>query len=332
MENIKAAIKGVGAWVPDHVLTNHDLEQMVETNDEWIQTRTGVQERRILREEGKGTSYMAVKAVNELLEKTNTKPEEIDCLICSTVTPDMLFPATANIITDETGMYNAFSFDIEAACSGFLYSLSIGAKYIESGFSKKTVIVGADKMSSIIDYEDRATCIIFGDAGTAVLLEPEQTGNGFLDAIYETDGSGRKHLHMKAGGSINPTSHETVNRREHFVYQEGRQVFKFAVPKMAETARQLMNRNDLNPEDISYFVPHQANKRIIDAAGQQLGLDPEKVMVNIQRYGNTTNATIPLCLYEWEDNLNKGDNVILSAFGGGFTWGSVYLKWAYDKQ
>lgn len=332
MENNKAAITGVGAWVPDNILTNQDLEQMVDTNDEWIQSRTGIQERRILKDEGKGTSYMAINAVNELLEKTNTQPEEVDCLICSTVTPDMLFPATANIITDEAGLHNAFSFDIEAACSGFLYSLSVGAKYIESGFSRKTIIVGADTMSSIIDYEDRATCIIFGDAATAVMLEPDTSGNGFIDAIYETDGAGRKHLHMKAGGSIKPPSHESVDRREHFVYQEGRQVFKFAVPKMAETSKQVMDRNDLDTKDISYFVPHQANKRIIDATGQQLGLDPEQVMVNIQRYGNTTNATIPLCLYEWEDKLHTGDNIILSAFGGGFTWGSIYLKWAYDTN
>lgn len=331
MENTKAAITGVGAWVPDDVLTNHDLEQMVDTNDEWIQTRTGIQERRILREEGKGTSYMATKAVNELLEKTNTSPDEVDCLICSTVTPDMLFPATANIITDEVGLNNAFSFDIEAACSGLLYTLSIGAKYIETGFSKKLIIVGADTMSSIIDYEDRATCIIFGDAATALMLEPNEEGNGFMDAIYETDGSGRKHLHMKAGGSIKPPSHESVDQRQHFVYQEGKQVFKFAVPKMADSSKRVMERNGLNADDISYFVPHQANKRIIDAAGQQIGLDPEKVMVNIERYGNTTNATIPLCLYEWESKLSKGDNLILSSFGGGFTWGAVYLKWAYNS-
>lgn len=330
MVKTTAAITGVGAWLPEHKLTNTDLEQMVDTNDEWIQTRTGVQERRILKEEGLGTSYMAEGAVNDLLNKTNTNPEEIDCVICSTVTPDMLFPATANIISDKTGMVNAFGFDVEAACSGLLYSLSIGAKYIESGFSRKTVIVGADKMSSIVDYEDRATCILFGDAATAMLLEPDEQGYGFIDAVYHSDGSGRKHLHMKAGGSINPPTCDTVQRREHYVYQEGRQVFKEAVPKMAEVSKQVMERNQLNPENVKYFVPHQANRRIIDAAGQQIGLDPDKVMVNIQRYGNTTSATIPLCLWEWEQELEPGDNLILSAFGGGFTWGAVYLKWAYQ--
>lgn len=331
MTKTRAAITGVGGYVPDHVLTNHDLEKMVETNDEWIQARTGIQERRILKEEGLGTSYMGIKAVQELLEKTNTDPKEIDCLICSTVTPDMLFPATANIISDETELVNAFSFDIEAACSGFLYSLSVGAKYIESGFSKKTIIVGADKMSSIIDYEDRATCIIFGDGASAVLLEPNDEGQGFMDAIYRTDGAGRKHLHMKAGGSVKPPTCETVKNREHFVYQEGKQVFKEAVPKMAEVSRQVMEKNNLKPDDISYFVPHQANKRIIDGAGKQLGLDPEKIMINIQRYGNTTDATIPLCLWEWEKKLKPNDNLILSSFGGGFTWGAVYLKWAYNS-
>lgn len=329
MENKTAAITGVGAWLPENKLTNADLEQMVETNDEWIQTRTGVQERRILKEKELGTSYMAEKAVKDLLRKTNTDPEEVDCLICSTVTPDMLFPATANIITDKTGLVNAFGFDVEAACSGLLYTLSIGAKYIESGFSKKTIIVGADKMSSIVDYEDRATCILFGDAGTAMLLEPSEEGYGFKDAVYRSDGSGRKHLHMKAGGSIKPPSCESVRNREHYVYQEGKQVFKEAVPKMAEVSTQVMERNGLTASNIQYFVPHQANKRIIDAAGQQIGLSEDKVMMNIQRYGNTTSATIPLCLWEWENELRAGDNLILSAFGGGFTWGAVYLQWAY---
>jgi 3-oxoacyl-[acyl-carrier-protein] synthase-3 len=329
MENKTAAITGVGAWLPENKLTNADLEQMVETNDEWIQTRTGVQERRILKEKELGTSYMAEKAVKDLLRKTNTDPEEVDCLICSTVTPDMLFPATANIITDKTGLVNAFGFDVEAACSGLLYTLSIGAKYIESGFSKKTIIVGADKMSSIVDYEDRATCILFGDAGTAMLLEPSEEGYGFKDAVYRSDGSGRKHLHMKAGGSIKPPSCESVRNREHYVYQEGKQVFKEAVPKMAEVSTQVMERNGLTASNIQYFVPHQANKRIIDAAGQQIGLSEDKVMMNIQRYGNTTSATIPLCLWEWENELKAGDNLILSAFGGGFTWGAVYLQWAY---
>ncbi len=332
MQKTTAAITGVGAWLPEEKLTNADLEQMVDTNDEWIQTRTGIQERRILKTEGLGTSYMAERAIQDLLKKTGTNPEEVDCIICATVTPDMLFPATANILSDKTGLVNAFGFDVEAACSGLLYSLSIGAKYIESGFSKKTIIVGADKMSSIIDYEDRATCIIFGDAATAMLLEPNDAGNGFIDAIYQSDGAGRKHLHMKAGGSAKPPTCETVKNHEHFVYQEGRQVFKEAVPKMAQVSRQVMDRNGLSTNDVAYFVPHQANKRIIDAAGHQLGFDPSQVMINIQRYGNTTSATIPLCLWEWERQLKPGDNLILSAFGGGFTWGAVYLKWAYQAS
>ena len=332
MQKTTAAITGVGAWLPEEKLTNADLEQMVDTNDEWIQTRTGIQERRILKTEGLGTSYMAERAIQDLLKKTGTNPEEVDCIICATVTPDMLFPATANILSDKTGLVNAFGFDVEAACSGLLYSLSIGAKYIESGFSKKTIIVGADKMSSIIDYEDRATCIIFGDAATAMLLEPNDAGNGFIDAFYQSDGAGRKHLHMKAGGSAKPPTCETVKNHEHFVYQEGRQVFKEAVPKMAQVSRQVMDRNGLSTNDVAYFVPHQANKRIIDAAGHQLGFDPSQVMINIQRYGNTTSATIPLCLWEWERQLKPGDNLILSAFGGGFTWGAVYLKWAYQAS
>lgn len=332
MQKLTAAITGVGAWLPEEKLTNADLEEMVDTDDNWIQTRTGIVERRILKTEGLGTSFMAEKAIQDLLEKTNTNPEEIDCIICATVTPDMLFPATATILSDKAGLVNAFGFDVEAACSGLLYSLSIGAKYIESGFSKKTIIVGADKMSSIIDYEDRATCIIFGDAATAMLMEPNEAGNGFVDAIYRSDGAGRKHLHMKAGGSVKPPNSDTVKNHEHFVYQEGRQVFKEAVPKMAEVSRALMDRNDLANADIQYFVPHQANKRIIDAASHQLGLKPSQVMVNIERYGNTTSATIPLCLWEWENHLKPGDNLILSAFGGGFTWGAVYLKWGYSTQ
>ncbi len=331
MEKTTAAITGIGAWLPEEKLTNADLEQMVDTNDEWITTRTGIQERRILKDEHLGTSYMAEGAIRDLLQKTNTDPEDVDCIICATVTPDMPFPATANILSDKAGLVNAFGFDVEAACSGLLYSLSIGAKYIESGFSQKTIIVGADKMSSIIDYEDRATCIIFGDAATALLMEPDEYGNGFMDAIYKSDGSGTKHLHMKAGGSQKPPTCETVKNHEHFVYQEGKQVFKEAVPKMADVSQQLMDRNELTQESIKYFVPHQANKRIIDAAGEQLGLNPDQVMINIQRYGNTTSATIPLCLWEWEDNLMPGDNLILSAFGGGFTWGAVYLRWAYNN-
>ena len=330
--NNKAVITGVGAYVPEDKLTNHDLEQMVETDDEWIKARTGIQERRILKKEGEGVSYMANKAVKELLEKTNTDPEEIDLLICATVTPDLIFPATANIITDETGMKNAYGFDIEAACSGFVYSLTTAAMHIQTGFCKKVVVVGADKMSSIVDYEDRATCIIFGDGAGAVLMEadPEQK-YGFIDAILESDGSGRKFLHQKAGGSVKPPSHETVDNREHYIYQEGKNVFKFAVSNMAKVSRQLMERNSLKTDDIAYLVPHQANKRIIDATASQLGIPPEKVTINIEKYGNTTNGTIPLCLYEWEKQLKKGDNLILATFGGGFTWGGVYLKWGYDS-
>lgn len=330
MGKTHAAITGVGAYVPEYVLTNQELEQMVETNDEWIQARTGIQERRILKGEGIGTSYMGERAINELLEKTNTRPEEVDCLICSTVTPDMMFPATANVLSDKTGLVNAFGFDVEAACSGFLYSLSIAAKYVESGFAKKVILVGADTMSSIIDYTDRATCIIFGDAASAVMLEPTEEETGFMDAIYESDGEGRAYLHMKAGGSIKPASCETVKNHEHYVYQEGKTVFKLAVSKMTEASNNIMKRNELNPEDVAYLVPHQANKRIIDATGSKMGLSEDQVMINIQRYGNTTNATIPLCLWEWEDQLSKGDNLILSSFGGGFTWGAVYLKWAYN--
>jgi len=330
MGKTHAAITGIGAYVPDYVLTNQQLEQIVETNDEWIQARTGIQERRILKGEGIGTSYMGERAINELLKKTNTRPEEVDCLICSTVTPDMMFPATANVLSDKTGLVNAFGFDVEAACSGFLYSLSIAAKYVESGFSKKVILVGADTMSSIIDYTDRATCIIFGDAASAVMLEPTEEETGFMDAIYESDGAGRAYLHMKAGGSAKPPSNETVKNHEHYVYQEGKTVFKLAVSKMSEASNNIMKRNKLNPEDVAYLVPHQANKRIIDATGVKMGLSQDKVMINIQRYGNTTNATIPLCLWEWENQLHKGDNLILSSFGGGFTWGAVYLKWAYN--
>ncbi len=330
MGKTHAAITGIGAYVPDYVLTNQELEQIVDTNDEWIQARTGIQERRILKGEGIGTSYMGERAINELLKKTDTRPEEVDCIICSTVTPDMMFPATANVLSDKTGLVNAFGFDVEAACSGFLYSLSIAAKYIESGFAKKVILVGADTMSSIIDYTDRATCIIFGDAASAVMLEPTEEETGFMDAIYESDGAGRAYLHMKAGGSTRPPSNETVKNHEHYVYQEGKTVFKLAVSKMSEASNNVMKRNELNPEDIAYLVPHQANRRIIDATGVKMGLSEDKVMINIQRYGNTTNATIPLCLWEWENQLHKGDNLILSSFGGGFTWGAVYLKWAYN--
>jgi 3-oxoacyl-[acyl-carrier-protein] synthase III len=328
-----AVVKGIGAYVPDDRLTNQELEKMVDTNDEWIRSRTGISERRILKKPETGTSYMAVRAVNDLLKKTNTDPEEIDFLICATVTPDMVFPATANIITDETGMKNAFGYDLQAACSGFVYALNTASLHIRSGFCKKVVVVGADKMSSIVDYTDRSTCILFGDAAGAVLLEAsEDTEYGIKDAILGSDGSGRIYLHQKAGGSIKPASHETVDNREHYVYQEGKSVFKVAVSKMASVSRQLMERNNLDNNSVSWLVPHQANKRILDATASFLGLPPEKVMINIERFGNTTNATIPLCLYEWEKKLKKGDNLILATFGGGFTWGSLYIKWAYNTD
>ena len=330
MSNIKAAITGIHAYSPDYILTNDELATMVDTSDEWITTRTGIKERHILKGEGLGTSDMAVEAVNGLLKKTNTSPEEIDLVICATVTPDMVYPATANIISDKVGIKNAFSFDVNAACSGFIYALVTASKYVESGGYKKVIVVGGDKMSSIVDYTDRTTCIIFGDAAGAVMLEPSEEGLGIQDSILKVDGSGRVHLHQKAGGSVRPASMETVANREHFVYQEGQAVFKFAVTKMADVSVEIMEKNNLKSEDIAWLVPHQANLRIIEATARRMGLEKEKVMINIQKYGNTTNGTIPMCLYEWEDQLKKGDNLILSAFGGGFTWGSIYLKWAYD--
>ncbi|MBK9388822.1 MAG: ketoacyl-ACP synthase III [Bacteroidetes bacterium] len=332
MKKLRAAITGINAWVPEYRLTNQELSKMVDTSDEWIMQRVGIKERRILKGEGLGTSDMGEKAVEGLLKKTNTKPEEIDLLICATVTPDMSFPATANIICDKAGIKNAFSFDIGAACSGFLFALQTGAQYIESGRYKKVIVVGADKMSSITDYTDRTTCPLFGDAAGAVLLEPTTEEVGVMDHILKTDGSGRKFLHLKAGGSVKPSSHETIDAKEHFIYQEGQSVFKFAVSNMADVAAEIMEKNNLKSEDISWLVPHQANLRIIDATGRRMGLPPEKVMVNIQNYGNTTAATIPLCIWEYENRLKKGDVLILAAFGGGFTWGSIYLKWAYDPK
>ena len=326
---ITAAITAVGGFVPEDRLTNADLEKMVDTNDEWIRSRTGVEERRILKGEGKATSDLVVPAVKQLCEKRGISPEEIDCLIVGTVTPDMVFPATANIACDKLGAINAWSFDISAACSGFLYPLTLGASLIECGRYKKVVVCGADKMSSIIDYSDRATCIIFGDGAGAVLLEPNEDGYGVLDSILRSDGSGSKYLHMKAGGSKRPASIETVMAKEHYVYQEGQPVFKFAVKGMADVSAELMERNNLTSDDIAWLVPHQANKRIIDATANRMGLSPEKVMLNIQRYGNTTAGTLPLCLWDWEKQLKKGDNLVLSAFGGGFTWGATLVKWAY---
>lgn len=305
---------------------------MVDTNDEWIVSRTGIKERRILKGEGLGTSDIAAPAVKELLRKRGISAEEIDLLICATTTPDMLFPATANIICDKVGAKNAFGYDVSAACSGFLFSLATAAKFVESGRYKKVVVVGADKMSSILNFKDRATCIIFGDGGGAVLLEPNTEGYGIQDEILASDGSGRAYLHQKAGGSVMPPTHETVDKELHYVYQEGQTVFKFAVKGMADVAAAIMERNNLKADDIAWLVPHQANKRIIDATAGRMGLSEEKVMINIQRYGNTTNGTLPLCLWEWEPKLHKGDNIILAAFGGGFTWGAIYLKWAYDSK
>ncbi|MBC5774969.1 ketoacyl-ACP synthase III [Pontibacter sp. KCTC 32443] len=332
MSKITAAITGVAGYVPDYVLTNKELETMVETNDEWITSRTGIKERRILKGEGKGTSHIAVPAVLDLLKKTNTKPEEIELLICATTTPDMVFPATANLITAEVGAINAFGYDLQAACSGFLFALVTASKFIESGQYKKVIVVGADKMSSIIDYNDRATCIIFGDGGGAVMLEPNTEGYGILDSVLKSDGTGAQFLHMKAGGSRKPATVDTVLAREHFAYQEGQQVFKFAVKGMADVSAEVMERNHLTGEDVAWLVPHQANKRIIEATANRMGLSNEKVMLNIQKYGNTTSGTIPLCLWEYESQLKKGDNLVLAAFGGGFTWGAIYLKWAYDPK
>jgi len=329
MSKIHAAITAVQGYVPDYVLSNKELETIVDTTDEWITSRTGIKERRILKGEGLGTSDMAVHAVNGLLEKRGIKAEEIDLIIFCTTTPDLPFPATANILADKIGAKNAWGFDLQAACSGFIYGISTASQFIESGKHQKVLVVGGDKMSSIIDYTDRTTCIIFGDGCGAVLLEPNDEGNGIIDSVLKTDGSGRQFLHQKAGGSVKPASHETIEQREHFVYQEGKAVFKFAVTNMADVAAEIMERNQLSAEDVTWLVPHQANKRIIDATASRMGIGAEKVMINIERYGNTTNGTIPLCLWEWEDKLKKGDNIILAAFGGGFTWGSVYIKWAY---
>ncbi len=330
-QKITAAITSVGGYVPEDKLTNFDLEKMVDTNDEWIRTRTGIEERRILKGEGKGTSDMVVPAVREICEKRGISPEEIDCLIVATVTPDMVFPATANIACDKLGAKNAFGFDVSAACSGFLYSLTLGASFIESGRYKKVVVCGADKMSAIVDYTDRATCIIFGDGAGAVLLEPNTEGLGIKDSILKSDGSGGQFLHMKAGGSVRPSTAETVANKEHYIFQEGQAVFKFAVKGMADISAELLERNNLTGDDIAWLVPHQANLRIIDATANRMGLTKEKVMINIQRYGNTTAGTIPLCLWEWENRLHKGDKIVLAAFGGGFTWGATLLEWAYDK-
>ncbi|MHC8948036.1 beta-ketoacyl-ACP synthase III [Sphingobacterium hungaricum] len=329
MSKIHAAITAVNGYVPDYILTNKELESMVDTNDEWIVSRTGIKERRILKGEGKATSDLAVPAVQGLLKKRGISAEEIELIVFCTSTPDMLFPATANILADKIGAVNAWGFDLQAACSGFLFGLNTAAQFIESGKHKKVLVVGADKMSAVVNYKDRNTCILFGDGCGCVLLEPNEEGLGLQDALLKTDGSGGQFLNIKGGGSLNPASYATVDAGLHYAYQEGRTVFKFAVTNMANVAAEVMERNNLTSEDVDWLVPHQANKRIIDATAERAGLPEEKVMVNIQKYGNTTSATIPMCLWEWESKLKKGDNLILAAFGGGFTWGSIYLKWAY---
>ena len=330
MKKLRAAITAVHGYVPDYVLTNEELATMVDTNDEWIRTRTGVSERRILKGEDQGSSVMGAEAVKGLCEKRGISTDEIDMILCATATPDMLFPATANIIADKVGARNAFGYDVLAACSGFLYALVTASKYVESGSHKKVVVVGADKMSSIVDYTDRATCILFGDGAGAVLLEPTENDTGIIDSVLKSDGVGRHHLYQKAGGSAFPANQETVAAKEHFIHQDGKTVFKFAVKNMADVSFEVMERNNLSGDDIDWLVPHQANKRIIDATASRMNLDPKKVMLNIQRYGNTTTATIPLCLWEWETKLKKDSKLMLAAFGGGFTWGAVYLKWAYN--
>jgi len=329
MSKIHAAITAVHGYAPEYVLTNQELETMVDTNDEWITSRTGIKERRILKGEGLATSDMAVPAVEGLLKKRGITADEIDLIIFCTTTPDLVFPATANILAHKIGAKNAWGYDLQAACSGFLFGLATGAQFIESGKHKKVLVIGGDKMSSIVNYEDRATCIIFGDACGAALLEPNTDGYGILDSILKSDGSGSQYLYQKAGGSKLPASHATVDAKEHFAYQEGQAVFKFAVTNMADVAAEVMEKNNLTADDIAWLIPHQANKRIIDATANRTGVTGDKVVINIERYGNTTNGTIPLCLWEWEDKFKKGDNIILAAFGGGFTWGSIYLKWAY---
>ncbi len=332
MARLRAAITGVGGWVPDKVLTNQDLEQIVDTNDEWIVSRTGIRERRILEGDQQGVSVIGIHSVRELLEKTDTDPAEIDLVIFATVTKDYVFPATANIVSDAIGAKNAFGYDLEAACSGFLYALSTGAQYIETGRAKKVIVIGADKMSSILDYDDRATCIIFGDGGGAVLLEPTEDEVGVGDHIMRSDGDGVRYLNMPAGGSRLPASPETVAERLHFVKQEGKAVFKFAITNMAGIGLELLERNALSADDVDWLVPHQANKRIIDNTAERMGIPAERVMMNIERYGNTTSGTLPLLMWDYESRLRRGDKLVLSAFGGGFTWGAMIVDWAYDPR
>ncbi len=332
MSNITAAITAVGGYVPDYVLTNQILETMMDTNDEWITSRTGIKERRILKDKDKGTSYLAIQAAKDLLEKSNTDPKDIDLVIMATATPDMPVAATGVYVATQIGAVNAFSYDLVAACSSFLFGMSTAARYIESGKYKKVLLLGADKMSSILDYEDRTTCIIFGDGGGAVLFEPNTEGFGVKDEYLRTDGVGRPHLKIDAGGSLLPPSAETVANKQHYVFQDGKTVFKFAVSNMADVCERVMLKNNLKGEDLQWLVPHQANKRIIDAAARRMNLPEDKVMINIHRYGNTTSATLPLCLWDYEKQLKKGDNLMFAAFGGGFTWGAVYVKWAYDPK
>ncbi len=329
MGSIVPAITAVGGYVPDYILTNQELEELVDTNDEWITSRTGIKERRILKGEGQGTSVMAVKVLEQLLEKSNTDPKELDAVILATITPDYFFPTTANLIATEVGAVNAFGFDMAAACSGFLFALETGANFIRSGNYKKIAVIGADKMSSIVNYKDRNTCILFGDGAGGVMLEPNEEGLGIYDSILRSDAVGKELIYLKGGGSVHPPTHETIDAGLHNFYQDGKHVFRYAVKSMAGVAAEIMERNNLSGDDIAYLVPHQANKRIIDATANRMEVGPEKVMMNIQHYGNTTSATIPLCLFDYEDKLKKGDNLVLAAFGGGFTWGSMFLKWAY---
>ncbi|KGO81229.1 beta-ketoacyl-ACP synthase III [Flavobacterium beibuense] len=332
MNKITAAITAVGAYVPDYVLSNQVLETMVDTNDEWITSRTGIKERRILKDKDKGTSFLAIKAAQDLLQKSGTKPEDIDMVLLATATPDMPVAATAVYVATQIGAVNAFAYDLQAACSSFLYGMSTAAAYIQSGRYKKVLLVGADKMSSIIDYTDRATCIIFGDGAGAVLFEPNEEGYGLQDEYLRSDGIGREYLKIDAGGSILPASEETVANKQHYVFQDGKTVFKYAVSNMADVSEKIMSRNNLSHDDVDWLIAHQANKRIIDATASRMNLDDSKVLVNIEKYGNTTSATLPLLLSDYEHQFKKGDNLVFASFGGGFTWGSIYLKWAYDKK
>lgn len=329
---IQAAITGIGGYVPDDIITNEDLAKIVDTSDEWIMSRVGIRERHVLKGEGQGTSVMAAKAVQQLLQKTNTKPEEVDVIICGTTTADYSFPSTASLVAEACGIKNSIAFDLQAACSGFLFGLETGSNFIKSGKYKKVIVIGADKMTSITNYKDRTTCPLFGDAAGAAMLEPTEEDYGIIDTILHTDGVGIPHLHMYGGGSAYPASVETIEKDMHYVYQEGQVVFKHAVSRMADVSAEIMEKNNLTKDDINWFVPHQANLRIIDAAANRMGLSHDKIMINIDRFGNTSAATIPMCLWEWEDKLKKGDNIILAAFGAGFTWGSVYIKWAYDAK